>query len=129
MPVRHGSRGSRRYNIPVRRSLDGPSRPPRAAPSLTGGTPPPRLPKGRFVASTSQSTAQQNITLPREFEHPALQELLARGTAQGRVDAESFRTACETAGVGDAKRLKAVLKALSLAGVEVGKPTVAKVAA
>ncbi len=81
------------------------------------------------MASTTQSTAQQNITLPREFEHPALQELLARGTAEGRVDAESFRVACETAQVGDAKRLKAVLKALSLAGVEVGMPTVSKVAA
>ncbi|WP_245885724.1 RNA polymerase sigma factor [Xylanimonas oleitrophica] len=81
------------------------------------------------MASTSQSTAQQNITLPREFEHPALKELLAEGTAQGRVDAEAFRTACEAAGVGDAKRLKAVLKALSVAGVEVGLPTVTKVAA
>jgi RNA polymerase primary sigma factor len=87
------------------------------------------MPKGRFVASTSQSTAQQNITLPREFEHPGLKALLARGTAEGRVDAESFRTACEAAGVGDPKRLKAVLKALSLAGVEVGMPTVTKVAA
>ncbi|MCL1869535.1 MAG: RNA polymerase sigma factor [Promicromonosporaceae bacterium] len=81
------------------------------------------------MASTTQSTAQQNITLPREFEHPALQELLARGTAQGRVDADSFRTACETAGVGDAKRLKAVLKALSINGIEVGMPTTTKVAA
>ena len=81
------------------------------------------------MASTSSSTAQQNITLPREFEHPGLKELLARGTAEGRVDAESFRAACEAAGVGDAKRLKAVLKALSLAGVEVGLPTVTKVAA
>ncbi len=81
------------------------------------------------MASTSLSPAQPNITLPREFEQPALKELLARGTAEGRVDAESFRTACETAGVGDAKRLKAVLKALSLAGVEVGMPTVSKVAA
>ncbi|GAB2474064.1 hypothetical protein GCM10007967_31740 [Xylanimonas ulmi] len=81
------------------------------------------------MASTSQSPAQQNTTLPREFEHPALKELLAHGTTQGRVDADSFRTACETAGVGDAKRLKAVLKALSIAGVEVGMPTVTKVAA
>ena len=81
------------------------------------------------MASTIQSTTQQNITLPREFEHPALQELLARGTAEGRVDAESFRVACETAQVGDARRLKTVLKALSLAGVEVGMPTVSKVAA
>lgn len=80
--------------------------------------------------------APQDITpapardnLPREFEHPALQELLARGTAEGSVDAENFRRACETAEVGDAKRLKAVLRALANAGVQVGLPTVTKVAA
>ena len=67
--------------------------------------------------------------LPREFEHPALQELLSRGAADGSVDAESFRRACETAEVGDAKRLKAVLRALANAGVQVGLPTVTKVAA
>ena len=67
--------------------------------------------------------------LPREFEHPALQELLARGAADGSVDAESFRRACETAEVGDARRLKAVLRALANAGVQVGLPTVTKVAA
>ncbi len=67
--------------------------------------------------------------LPREFEHPALQELLARGAADGSVDAENFRRACETAQVGDAKRLKAVLRALANAGVQVGLPTVTKVAA
>ncbi len=67
--------------------------------------------------------------LPREFEHPALQELLAQGAADGSVDAESFRRACETAEVGDAKRLKAVLRALANAGVQVGLPTVTKVAA
>ena len=67
--------------------------------------------------------------LPREFEHPALQELLARGAADGTVDAENFRRACETAEVGDAKRLKAVLRALANAGVQVGLPTVTKVAA
>lgn len=67
--------------------------------------------------------------LPREFEHPALQELLARGAAEGSVDAENFRRACETAQVGDAKRLKAVLRALANAGVQVGLPTVTKVAA
>lgn len=67
--------------------------------------------------------------LPREFEHPALQELLARGAATGSVDAENFRRACETAEVGDAKRLKAVLRALANAGVQVGLPTVTKVAA
>lgn len=74
------------------------------------------------------STAQ-NPALPREFEHPALQELLARGTAAGRVDAESFRVACEEASVGDPKRLKAVLRALATAGVEIGVPTATKVAA
>src|SRR5690606_36609106 len=65
----------------------------------------------------------------REFEHPALQELLRRGSANGRVDAESFRTACEQAAVNDAKRLKAVFRALAGAGVEVDIPTTTKVAA
>ena len=67
--------------------------------------------------------------LPREFEHPALQDLLRRGSANGRVDAESFRTACEQAAVNDAKRLKAVFRALAGAGVEVDIPTATKVAA
>ncbi|GAB3098954.1 RNA polymerase sigma factor [Isoptericola nanjingensis] len=74
------------------------------------------------------STAQ-NPALPREFEHPALQGLLARGTADGRVDAESFRAACENAAVADPKRLKAVLRAFATAGVEIGVPTATKVAA
>ncbi|MFE6970534.1 RNA polymerase sigma factor [Isoptericola sp. NPDC057653] len=74
------------------------------------------------------STAQ-NPALPREFEHPALQGLLARGTADGRVDAESFRAACEDAAVADPKRLKAVLRAFATAGVEIGVPTATKVAA
>ncbi|WP_420807819.1 RNA polymerase sigma factor [Antribacter gilvus] len=67
--------------------------------------------------------------LPREFEHPALKELLDSGVAAGRVEAENFRTACETAQIADAKRLKAVLRALANAGVEVGVPTATKVAA
>lgn len=67
--------------------------------------------------------------LPREFEHPALQELLRRGSANGRVDAESFRTACEQAAVNDAKRLKAVFRALAGAGVEVDIPTAVAAAA
>ncbi|WP_265521411.1 RNA polymerase sigma factor [Oerskovia flava] len=69
----------------------------------------------------------QTPALPREFEHPALQDLLRRGSANGRVDAESFRAACENADVSDAKRLKAVYRALAGAGVEVDIPT--KVAA
>ncbi|MFC8801538.1 RNA polymerase sigma factor [Promicromonospora sp. NPDC057138] len=93
------------------------------------------MPKGRFVAPTPLKAPQDIVpvpardNLPREFEHPALQELLARGAADGSVDAESFRRACETAEVGDAKRLKAVLRALANAGVQVGLPTVTKVAA
>ncbi|GGM37532.1 RNA polymerase principal sigma factor HrdB [Promicromonospora citrea] len=75
------------------------------------------------------TSAPARDNLPREFEHPALQELLARGTAEGSVDAENFRRACETAQVGDAKRLKAVLRALANAGVQVGLPSMTKVAA
>jgi RNA polymerase primary sigma factor len=67
--------------------------------------------------------------LPREFEHPALKELLSVGVAAGRVDAENFRTACEAAKVADAKRLKAVLRALAGSGVDVGLPATATVAA
>ncbi len=75
------------------------------------------------------ASTTQNPALPREFEHPALQELLTRGTAAGRVDAESFRSACESAAVNEPKRLKAVLRALALAGVEVAAPAATKVAA
>ncbi|MCR6494232.1 RNA polymerase sigma factor [Cellulomonas sp. P24] len=79
-----------------------------------------------FVTSLPSSP-----TLPREFEHPALQELVRRGSAHGRVDAASFRTACETAQVQDAKRLKAVFRGLATAGITVDEPVavVAKVAA
>ncbi len=75
------------------------------------------------------ASTTQNPALPREFENPALQELLSRGTAAGRVDAESFRSACEAAAVNEPKRLKAVLRALALAGVEVAAPAGTKVAA
>ncbi|GAA4847419.1 hypothetical protein GCM10023221_27740 [Luteimicrobium xylanilyticum] len=58
-------------------------------------------------------------TLPREFEHSALQDLLRHGVASGKVDAQSVRVACDEAGVQDAKRLKAVMRALAGAGVQV----------
>jgi RNA polymerase primary sigma factor len=70
----------------------------------------------------------QNPALPHEFEHPALQDLLRAGSENGRVDAESFRNACESAAIADPKRLKAVLRALAGAGVEVEIPAT-KVAA
>nr|WP_225997886.1 RNA polymerase sigma factor [Myceligenerans sp. TRM 65318] len=58
-----------------------------------------------------------------------MKELLSTGVAAGRVDAENFRTACEAAKVADAKRLKAVLRALAGSGVDVGLPASATVAA
>nr|WP_244666599.1 RNA polymerase sigma factor [Myceligenerans indicum] len=58
-----------------------------------------------------------------------MKELLSVGVAAGRVDAENFRTACEAAKVADAKRLKAVLRALAGSGVDVGLPASATVAA
>nr|WP_194719752.1 RNA polymerase sigma factor [Cellulosimicrobium arenosum] len=58
-----------------------------------------------------------------------MQDLLRQGSANGRVDAENFRTACEEASVSDAKRLKAVFRALAGAGVDVDIPTSTPVAA
>ncbi|PWJ49267.1 RNA polymerase, sigma 70 subunit, RpoD [Quadrisphaera granulorum] len=57
-------------------------------------------------------------TLPPEFSHPSLQELLRVGTANGSVQAASLRTACEDAQV-PMKRMKAVLRALEAAEVTV----------
>ncbi len=62
-------------------------------------------------------------TLPREFEHPALQDLVRRGLSVGSVDAASLRSACEAAQVEDAKRLKAVVRGLANAGITVSEPT------
>ncbi|HEY8721027.1 MAG TPA: RNA polymerase sigma factor [Pengzhenrongella sp.] len=45
-----------------------------------------------------------------------------RGRTHGTVDAESFRTACESADVNDAKRLKAVYRGLAAAGIAVENP-------
>ncbi len=71
----------------------------------------------------------QNPALPREFEHPALQEVLRRGSVAGTIDAETFRDACEDAQVADAKRLKAVYRALAMSGISVDLPSNTKVAA
>ncbi|MFF1529435.1 RNA polymerase sigma factor [Cellulomonas sp. NPDC058312] len=64
-------------------------------------------------------------TLPREFEHPALQDLVRVGRTQGSVDAAALRSACEAAQVEDAKRLKAVVRGLANAGITVSEPTTA----
>jgi RNA polymerase primary sigma factor len=70
-----------------------------------------------FVSSPSPHPA-----LPREFEHPALQELVIRGRTHGRVDAAALREACNKAQVQDAKRLKAVVRGLSTVGISVDHP-------
>ncbi len=57
-------------------------------------------------------------TLPPEFDHPRLAELLREGTAHGSVDASSVRAACEDAQI-PMKRVKAVLRALEGADVSV----------
>lgn len=57
--------------------------------------------------------------LPREFQHPALQELVKRGRTHGSVDTDSVRAACEAAGVEGPKRLRAVVRGLGTAGVTV----------
>ncbi|XBH23184.1 RNA polymerase sigma factor [Jonesiaceae bacterium BS-20] len=59
-----------------------------------------------------------------------MQALLEYGAANGRVEVERFRQACDQAEIEDPKRLKAVFRALVLAGVDVEMPTAgAKVAA
>lgn len=72
-------------------------------------------------------------SLPREFEHPALQELVRVGRTHGTVAAADLRAACEVADVAPA-RLKRVLRGLADAGVSVSdavaaRPAVAAAAA
>ncbi|WP_273654526.1 RNA polymerase sigma factor [Cellulomonas fimi] len=71
------------------------------------------------------SSQTPHPALPREFEHPALQELVLRGRTHGTVSAEELRTACEQADVQDPKRLKAVMRGLGTAGIGVQEPAAA----
>jgi RNA polymerase primary sigma factor len=71
------------------------------------------------------SSQTPHPALPREFEHPALQDLVVRGRTHGTVGAEDVRSACEQAGVEDAKRLKAVVRGLATAGVTVSQTVAA----
>ncbi|BDZ43344.1 RNA polymerase principal sigma factor HrdB [Paraoerskovia sediminicola] len=70
-----------------------------------------------------------STTLPREFEHPALQALLTKGAQDGRIDASTFRAACESADVQGAKRLGAVYRAFAAQGIEVDIASAGAVAA
>jgi RNA polymerase primary sigma factor len=81
---------------------------------------------GSLAAERSFVTPQTPTpTLPREFEHPALQDLVRVGRTNGSVDAAALRSACEAAQVEDAKRLKAVVRGLANAGITVSEPTAA----
>lgn len=71
------------------------------------------------------SSQTPHPALPREFEHPALQDLVLRGRTHGTVGAEELRTACEQADVQDAKRLRAVVRGLATAGIGVREPAAA----
>lgn len=71
------------------------------------------------------SSQTPHPALPREFEHPALQELVLRGRTHGTVSAEELRSACEQADVQDPKRLKAVMRGLGTAGIGVQQPAAA----
>ncbi len=68
------------------------------------------------------STPSVHPVLPREFEHPALQELVRRGHVHGTVDSVALRSACELAGVQDGRRLKAVARGLASVGIEISAP-------
>jgi RNA polymerase primary sigma factor len=81
---------------------------------------------GSLAAERSFVTPQTPTpTLPREFEHPALQDLVRAGRTNGSVDAAALRHACEAAQVEDAKRLKAVVRGLANAGITIEEPTAA----
>jgi RNA polymerase primary sigma factor len=75
------------------------------------------------------SSQTPHPALPREFEHPALQDLVVRGRTHGSVAAAELRTACEVADVQDAKRLRAVVRGLATAGITVSDPVPARAVA
>ncbi len=68
------------------------------------------------------SSQTPHPALPREFEHPALQDLVVRGRTHGVVGADELRAACEAADVQEPKRLMAVMRGLATAGIGVREP-------
>ncbi|MDF2092492.1 RNA polymerase sigma factor [Knoellia sp. 3-2P3] len=56
--------------------------------------------------------------LPKEFAHPALQNLVLLGSTNGSVDSEQLRTALVDAEV-EPKRMKAVLRSLEEQGISI----------
>jgi RNA polymerase primary sigma factor len=70
------------------------------------------------VSSVPTARSQPAASLPAEFTHPALQDLLRRGGASGFVDADSVRRALEDAEL-PLRRMKVVLRALDEQGIAV----------
>ncbi|REF31518.1 RNA polymerase primary sigma factor [Calidifontibacter indicus] len=67
---------------------------------------------------TSVSKSAEAKALPAEFSHPALQQLLEKGAANGSVDGNDVKAALEQASL-EPRRMKAVLKALDSQGITV----------
>ncbi|WP_115923342.1 RNA polymerase sigma factor [Calidifontibacter indicus] len=64
------------------------------------------------------SKSAEAKALPAEFSHPALQQLLEKGAANGSVDGNDVKAALEQASL-EPRRMKAVLKALDSQGITV----------
>jgi RNA polymerase primary sigma factor len=70
------------------------------------------------VSSVPTARSQPAASLPAEFTHPALQDLLRHGGANGFVEADSVRLALEEAEL-PLRRMKVVLRALDEQGIAV----------
>jgi len=92
-------------------------------------TPRRSFPGGCAAERSFVSSQTPHPALPREFEHPALQDLVVRGRTHGTIAAAEVRAACEVADVQDAKRLRAVVRGLATAGIAVSEPTPARAVA
>ncbi|WP_369818897.1 RNA polymerase sigma factor [Phycicoccus sp. Soil748] len=70
------------------------------------------------MSPVSKKAASPAPSLPAEFSHPALQQLLMQGRTNGSVDSGALREALEGAEVAP-KRMKAVLRSLDEQGITV----------
>jgi len=70
------------------------------------------------VSKVPQAEQNPSKALPKEFSHPALQQLLASGTTHGSVDGHQLRAAIEGAQI-TPTRMKVVLRALDEQGITV----------
>ncbi|GAA2732223.1 RNA polymerase sigma factor [Pedococcus aerophilus] len=70
------------------------------------------------MSPVSKKAASPAPSLPTEFTHPALQQLLMQGRTNGSVDSAALREALESAEV-PPKRMKVVLRSLDEQGITV----------